>query len=269
MLATDPLAPGPLLELGTGALAVTVAPAAGGRIAQIAVDGEPQLVGHGEHGSTAAIAWGCYPMLPWAGRIRRGRFAFRGAEYRLPATLGDHAIHGVGYVLPWQVVAHAPDQLELALALPEDARWPFGGHARQRILLDGRRLRLELEVAAGAQAMPVVLGWHPWFRKPQRLEFAPGAMYPRDAEGIAVLPTVPPAPGPWDDCFLNQAPVVLHRDGRRLRLTSDCRHWVVFDEPAHATCVEPQTGPADAFNLEPRVIEPGQAASAWFELAWD
>ena len=27
-------------------------------------------------------------------------------------------------------------------------------------------------------------------------------------------------------------------------LTSPCTDWVVFDEPSHATCVEPQTGPA-------------------------
>jgi len=269
MLATDPLPPGRLLTLSSAALSVQVAPEAGGRIAQIACDGVPQLVGHGEHGATAAIAWGSYPMVPWAGRTRRGRFDFRGRSHRLPPNLGEHAIHGVGFVMPWEVVAHSATHVELALALPADARWPFGGIARQHIEVDGRQLRQRLSLTAGAQAMPATFGWHPWFRKPDRLEFSPAAIYPRDAEGIAVAPPVPPTPGPWDDCFLNQAPVVLHRGDQRLRLTSDCRHWVVYDQTAHATCVEPQRGPADGLNLEPVELEPGATAEAWFLMAWD
>ena len=53
-----------------------------------------------------------------------------------------------------------------------------------------------------------------------------------------------------------------------MRLTSDCRHWVVYDEPAHATCVEPQSGPPDAFNLEPLVLAPGETLQRWFLMEW-
>ena len=76
-------------------------------------------------------------------------------------------------------------------------------------------------------------------------------------------------PGPWDDCFVNTREVVVHRGGQRLRLSSDCDHWVVYDETAHSTCIEPQTGPADAFNLAPRVLQPGQSLQAWFRMEWD
>ena len=121
---------------------------------------------------------------------------------------------------------------------------------------------------AGERAMPVALGWHPWFRKPERMEFSPSAHYPRDDEGMATLPPAPPPTGPWDDCFVNTSPVILHLEGRRVRLTSDCRHWVVYDEPAHATCVEPQSGPPDAFNLEPLVLAPGETLQRWFLMEW-
>ena len=265
--ATAPLAPGELIQLHCGQLSVDVAPRAGGRIAQIRFDGVEQLVGYGEP-DTSAIAWGCYPMAPWAGRIRRGRFEFDGQGRQLPINLGEHAIHGVAFVLPWQVDASSPGQLDLSLALPEDERWPFGGTCRQRLQLGARELRMELSVSARDRAMPVCFGWHPWFRKPDRMEFAPQRMYPRDAEGMAVLPPSRVSPGPWDDCFINDAPVTLHRAGQSLRLTSDCTHWVVFDEPAHATCVEPQTGPPDAFNLAPRVLAPSQTASAWYRMEW-
>ncbi|MFC4728454.1 aldose epimerase [Coralloluteibacterium thermophilus] len=266
MQATDPLEPGPLLAIGDGPLALTVAPQAGGRIAQIHHQGAPQLVGPEE--ASATIAWGCYPMVPWAGRIRHGRFDFDGRSHRLRANLEGHAIHGVGFAMPWRVEAHAAAHVELSLALPEDARWPFGGVARQHIEVAGGRLRLALSVTAGVRAMPAVVGWHPWFRKPARLAFAPAAMYPRDAEGIAILPTVPPTPGPWDDCFLNTRPVELHAPGHRVRLTSDCTHWVVFDERAHATCIEPQTGPPDAPNLAPHRLAPGETLAAWFLMEW-
>src|SRR5690606_19823880 len=149
---TSPLAPGPLLTIRDGGLEVDIAAEAGGRIAQIRCDGVEQLLGHGEHGAEAAIAWGCYPMVPWCGRIRGGRFEFDGRAYELPAGFEGHAIHGVGYLMPWRATAHSPRHVELELELPCDRRWPFGGVAAQRIEVEGRRLAMDLSVTAVAQA---------------------------------------------------------------------------------------------------------------------
>ena len=264
--ATAPLAPGPLLTISSGPLSIDIAPLAGGRIAQVRRDGVELLVGHDE--APAAIAWGSFPMAPWAGRIRRGGFDFRGRGYQLPANLGDHAIHGVAFAMPWRVDAYSHGHVELSLALPDDERWPFGGSCRQRIEIDADRLRMTLSVTAGDHAMPVVIGWHPWLRKPDRVEFSPEFAYPRDAEGIATLPLAPAPPAPWDDCFVHRGPVLVHRAGQRLRLTSDCTRWVVYDEAAHATCIEPQSGPPDAFNLEPTELAARETIEAWFLWEW-
>lgn len=264
-----PLAVGPLIELRDGPLAVSVAPQAGGRLAQVVHAGQPWLVG-ADGIEAAAIAWGCYPMLPWAGRVRGGRFRFDGRDVQLPPSLGAHAIHGVGYRLPWQVEQATARECILSLALGEGTQWPFGGSARQRIAIDGPRLRLELSVQAGARPMPMpVLGWHPWFRKPGQLQFTPTACYPRDADGIARLPVVEVPARPWDDCFLNTQPVLLRRGGQVLTLRAGSDHWVVFDEPAHATCVEPQTGPPDAFNLVPGVLAAGDQVGTWFDWVFE
>ncbi len=263
-----PLAPGPLLTIADGPLSVDIAPEAGGRVAQITYRGVDWLVGYSEE-HAEPVAWGSYPMVPWAGRIRRGRFEFEGRSYQLPINFGDHAIHGVGFELPWTVARHTANHVSLSLEMPSDERWPFGGWAAQQIDVAEHWVRLVMSVTAGESAMPVSFGWHPWFVKPDRLEFHPTGMYPRDDEGIAVRPLVTPPPGPWDDCFVNDAPVVLHRGGQRLRLTSDCSHWVVYDEPAHATCVEPQTGPPDAFNLGAVELAPGASWMAWFLLELD
>ena len=265
--ALVPVALGPLVEISSGRLKLEIAPQAGGRIAQIFRDGIEQLVGYGG-AHTTMIGWGCYPTLPWAGRIRDGRFRFEAQDFQLPLNMGAHAIHGVGFAMPWQVDSQQADVLELSLALPQDARWPFGGIAYQRMELMEDRLELRLSLHAGEMAMPAVIGWHPWFLKPERMQFSPEGIYPRDAAGISTLPVVSPTPGPWDDCFINTEAVTLERPGQRVRLSSDCTHWVVYDQAAYATCVEPQSGPPDAFNIEPQVLPPGGMLSRWFRMQW-
>ena len=133
---------------------VSIASDAGGRIAQIVADGTALLVGHAEAHEQTPLAWGSYPMVPWAGRIRHGRFRFEGEEYELPVNFGHHAIHGVGFGMSWAVTHRASDSVELELAMPTDTRWPFGGLARQRIGIDRTTVRCELSVHAGARAMP-------------------------------------------------------------------------------------------------------------------
>jgi aldose 1-epimerase len=265
--AMAPLAPGPLIALSRGTLDVTIAPQAGGRIAQIVFGGIEQLVGYSET-NAATIAWGSYPMLPWAGRVRNGRFEFQGSACQLPLNLEGHAIHGVGFAMPWKVETHGGHATELSLALPEDERWPFGGVARQRIVLGDRRLEMSLSVTAGATPMPAVIGWHPWFHKPERLDFSAESIYPRDLDGLATLPLTVPTAGPWDDCFINHSPVTIERAGQTLRLSSDCDHWVVYDQTDFATCVEPQSGPPDGFNLKPEVLSPGATLSRQFLIEW-
>ncbi len=265
--AQAPLPGGRLYWLRAGRLEVALAPDAGGRIAQIRYDGVDWLVGEQE-GGAAAIGWGCYPMVPWAGRIRQGRFAFYGKPYALPRNFGGHAIHGVGFSRPWRIDSLGADSAMLSLELPEDRYWPFGGTATQAIHVHSDGLDLQLAVQAGDQPMPAVLGWHPWFRKPDQLLFAPKAMYPRDGEGIATAPRVSPVPGPWDDCFVSPADVMLVTAGQRLRMRADTDHWVIYDGAAHATCVEPQTGPPDGFTLAPNHLQPGQRLELTFELRW-
>lgn len=261
-------------EITDGRTTVAIDPRHGGRVAQITVDGTHLLVDADDapadqreaDGSPRPLGWGSYPMVPWAGRIRRGRFEFEGVAHRLPANLGDHAIHGVGFDAAWTVTDRSPSGATLGLDLPTSDRWPFGGRTGQRFSLDGDGLLMEMTVTATDRAFPVSFGWHPWFRKPTRLDFHPDRMYRRDDDWIAVAELVDVPPGPWDDCFSNTAPVGLTVGGIDLELSSDCTDWVVYDMPAHATCVEPQTGPPDAVTIAPRVLRPGETHHAWYRI---
>jgi aldose 1-epimerase len=251
--------------IGNDRIQVDVDRYAGGRVSQIRVGATPLLVGPGDTTSDA-ITWGAYPMVPWAGRIRNGQFDFDGARYRLPPNQGNHAMHGVGHVLPWDEDARSDDGIDLSLELPNDERWPFGGSVTQRISVDATGASFEMTVTAADRAFPVAFGWHPWFRKPEDLDFRPTSMYRRDGDHITVDELVDVAPGPWDDCFVNHEPVAMTIDGIAVTLSSECTCWVVYDEPAHATCVEPQTGPPDAFNIQPRILQRFGSASASYRM---
>lgn len=271
----QPLGPASRLRISSDAMVVEVEPGAGGRVAQIAAAGVPLLIDRTDLDRTDPMAepdpmeWGSYPMVPWAGRIRRGRFEFRGRVHHLPINFGAHAIHGVGFTARWEVTVADADRVVLTLDLPDDERWPFGGLVRQQIAIGPGSVLMEIEVTATDRAFPVSFGWHPWFRKPESIEFRPERMYRRDEDGIAVAELVDVPPGPWDDCFVNRSPVFVRIDGVPLRLTSDCTDWVVYDEPVHATCIEPQTGPPDAFTVTPRILEPGTSHRAWYRIEID
>jgi aldose 1-epimerase len=73
-------------------------------VASLTVDATPLIVGHDP--SLPSAGWGSFPMVPWAGRIRRGRFSFDGVDHQLPINFEQHAIHGTGFEQSWRVVDH-------------------------------------------------------------------------------------------------------------------------------------------------------------------
>ena len=76
------------VRIGNDRVQVDVAHDDGGRIAQITVDDIALLVGQAEAHEPSPLAWGSYPMVPWAGRIRHGRFRFDDDAYELPVNFG-------------------------------------------------------------------------------------------------------------------------------------------------------------------------------------
>ena len=255
------------LRLATDDASVTIDPASGGRIASARILGHEVLLTEGP----GPIEWGCFPMVPFAGRLRDGTLRFDGRSWHLPANLPPHAIHGTTLDRPWRV----DDERTLSVDLGPD--WPFAGRVVQRFDLQPGRLGVELELLAD-EPMPATIGWHPWFRwhldagssaaDGARLELAASGMYERDAAGIATTRLVPPPPGPWDDCFtgLIRPPVVRWPGRLELQIDSSCPDWVVFTESPRGLCVEPQTGPPDGPNVRPTLVRPGLPLRA--EMTW-
>ena len=244
-----------LLTLAAGPASVVLAPDNGGRVASWTVWGmqllEPRNDGNHPYG------WGSYPMVPYAGRIRHGEFAFDGKHYAMPITMAPHSIHGLSADAVWDVLMEGDSWAVLGLRLTDP--WPFGGTVTQLVHLRADRLVQQLTVHAADQDMPATLGWHPWFRRrldrggdlALEVDMADAAWFVKDSEGIPNGRLRPVPPRPWDDCFAGVGTIALRWPGAlRLEVEHDCEAMVLYD-PEHAICVEPQSGPPNAFNLRP------------------
>lgn len=272
-----------ILHLAAGDDQVVVDEGLGGRLASLVARDRERLVGPNDD----PFGWGCYPMAPWAGRVADARVA--GTNIDLEANYGRHAMHGVVYDQPWAVDHAGDDCVELHCDLPP-GRWPPGGRAEEVIELRPGQLRLTLRVRAADQAMPVAVGWHPWFARA-----VDGDMHVRvDSDAVLattddLIPTgdVEPVRGDLD---LRGGPRLGSRrlDHCYVRVTGPAEvRWpdlslhidlpagsdtVVVHTPERGVCVEPQTAWTDPFARPDRsgmtTLAPGETFEAVTTWTW-
>ena len=239
----------------------------GGRLSQLTVRGHDLLVPYTDRWTLS----GCYPMVPWAGRLDRGRFTFRGVQHEVPITTAPHAMHGVATGVEWEYEGDGRLRVDLAEG------WPLGGTAGVAYALDGSSMSCRVSVTAGEQAMPAVVGFHPCFVRQvgdaaDHLSFDPDFMWERGDDYLPTGVRLEPAPaGPWDDCFggVEAPPRISWGDELAIELRSPTATWVAFDQLPVAICLEPQTDTPNAFNMGGgKVLEPGETLSLDLEIVW-
>ena len=94
-------------------------------------------------------------------------------------------------------------------------------------------------------------------------------MYERGEDHLPTGRLVRPATESRDDCFIEPLanPVVVVND-TAMTLRSDCSHWVIYDGDPDGICLEPQSGPPNAPNDAPFILEAGATLHRWFEICW-
>lgn len=290
-----------LITLRSGSLGVLLAPAVGGAIARFWSEGARHAVELFRRAPDVALerrdpwAMSCFPLVPWSNRIREGRFAFGARTVSLlPNRSPDrHTIHGHGFQAAWIIGRVEPALATLEHRHAPDA-WPWAYRAVQRVALTPTTLELELRVTNESHtAMPVGLGWHPYFpRTPETTLAAPVAgLWLTDAE---ILPVACVAPAPdrdpgrglavdrvaLDNAFVGwdgRAVVAWPEWHTRLRLEAGgpLGTLVVYTPPGQSFfCAEPVSHITDAFNLAAAGqagtgmlrLEPGETVSATLTL---
>ena len=184
-----------------------------------------------------------YPLVPYSNRIAQAQLQWQGQSYPLAKNWppDPHSIHGVGWERPWVVQSQNEASAQLVYRHSGDASWPFAFEATQSFALTATALEMNLAIRnLEDHAVPVGLGWHPFFAK------RPGSQVAFDAAGrweagSDLLPThrlgsfgldAPVADLVVDHCFDGWSGVAyLTDDTLAIRISSSLRHLVVYTLP--------------------------------------
>lgn len=110
-------------------------------------------------------------LSPYACRIPGGQYKWRQQSYQISRSLlPGHALHGLLYDAPFNIIEQEGNADEAALLLEydykaEDAGYPFAYNCRVRYrLLPGHILDIHTTLSnQTATPIPVMDGWHPYF----------------------------------------------------------------------------------------------------------
>lgn len=187
--------------LSAGSLELDVLPAIGGSIARfdtLEPDGRQPLLRGTDSDYTDVLESACFPLVPFANRIRGGQFQCGHQTIRLARNLpGDASpLHGQGWRAAWTVESLQDDQIELVYRHDAD-EWPWAYESRQRITLSPEGMSIELNcINQSAAPMPCGLGLHPYYpcRKETRLDTDVASVWTVDADVLPVanLPAIGP-----------------------------------------------------------------------------
>lgn len=259
----------PIMQLVAEGCAATFDPTDGGRLTSFCIGDHELLVSHGSD----IYHWGSFVLAPWVGRLRNAHLEYDGSQTSFTSNSGPHALHGLVTDQPWQITGDG----EMSIEIGEP--WPWPCRVVQRTELHAGCAMFRIEVHPRA-AMPVAVGWHPWFVR--RLEGTPASseleldvepqlMWANDKTGLPSGELTAPVPKPWDYCFrdLQADPVVRWPGELELTLSSDCEDWVVYDMEKVGVCVEPWTAPPNSLNMpNPRIVTPDAPLVTTMTWTW-
>jgi aldose 1-epimerase len=285
------------IELQTGEDRLVLVPGTGGSIGNWTHAGHPILRPASPEDLAAGDprALGCFPMIPFSGRIGWGRFAFGGEEYQLDRNFPPqpHTIHGNAWQRPWSVGAATRERA--VLTFEHDASgmggrtWPFSYRAELEYVLAPGLLTVSMTVEnRDPKPMPAGMGLHPYFPKPpdtilgfraagvwlNTIDHLPGDRQPVPAEWRFHPERTLGEPG-LDNVFVGwerEARITWPSAGLSLTIGAGAPfgHLIVFvPDGRDFCCVEPASHVANAINMLDevpdhglRVLAPGESMTS-------
>jgi aldose 1-epimerase len=278
-----------MVQLRSDALLCEIEPRLGGCIAGLWLGDVPVLRSTSAAQLTSAREAGSYPLVPFSNRIAQATLLWQGTQHPLVRNNGaePHAIHGIGWQRPWEILESDTNFAMLAYEHRPDASWPFAFDSSQTLRLRGGSLELTLSLTNQSQrAAPAGLGWHPYFVKRARSRISFEATG-RWEMGPDKLPTERrPAHGldaqcaflDIDHCFDGWTGTVHLRDellhtrvnsglSRLVVFTNDTRDFVAIEPVSHVNnAISLVDAGADAAQLGLAILQPGESISAQMSI---
>ena len=241
-----------------------------------------------------ALQSASFALVPYANRIAHGRFNHAGRTWSVPLNYGSHphALHGVGWQVPWQATDHRPDSIALRHEHNGGKGWPWPYVADQHIELTTASANFALSITSRAEVpMPVGLGFHPAFpaRPSTVLRCGVGRVWLADADCLPTHPAAADHFADWRSGAVVQRGTLIdncHEDwDRRLVIAtpdtvtemraSTGLEWLHVYVPPDADffCAEPVSHLPDAVNRTPgadshglRMLQPGERFEVSMQL---
>jgi aldose 1-epimerase len=235
----------------------------GAHVGRVILDGEDVVKqssdGVPTHGGIAVL-------IPYAGRVRQGKYSFEGTEYSLPLGREGHAIHGFAKDKRWEVVEEEEKKKTAAVKLRariEGQGFPatLAAEIEYTIGRTSFSTRCVVENTSRHYDCPLMVGFHPYFLARDWTLKATGRAYrytladqyfPTGEKEECDLRALGPATS-LDDVFKVSGAVTLSDSSRRLTITRKNMPYVVlFNGKKYAEgrslAIEPYTGLPDAYN---------------------
>jgi aldose 1-epimerase len=161
----------PVLTLRKGALALELAPQAGGSVSRFSLERAGRRIElfrpmpHSAIAARDALSSSCYPLVPLSNRVENGLYSFQGRSFSMEPNMPPHPhpLHGHGWRSVWNVVDRSETSLTLRFDYQGDD-WPSRYSATQHIELSDDRLSMTIALEnSGSVSMPGGIGFHPFF----------------------------------------------------------------------------------------------------------
>lgn len=233
---------------------------------------KPSGDGRPTHGGAAVL-------IPFAGRVRDGRYSFDGKAFALPVGPSGHASHGFAKDAPWRIVRKGAASATLETTI-EGEGYPGVLEVEVTYALSGESFSTECKVANVSPCpCPLVVGFHPYFLAADwRIEADRASRYVL-ADGF--FPTGRTEPYSFenaghaldfDDVFGLPGKVSLLDPSRTLSILRRRMPYLIVYNGEYAegrsVALEPYTAVPDAFNngIGLERLEPGSASSCGYEI---
>ena len=268
----DPTSMSAPITLTAHPLRCEIVPSLGGCIAGLWLGDVAVLRSPGSQALAGARQSGSYPLVPFSNRMAHATLAWEGTNHPLIKNFGTepHAIHGVGWTRPWNVIEANERFALLSYQHKPDGAWPFAFDTTQAFRLSDNALEMTLSITnQSPHATPVGLGWHPFFvkRANSRIAFQATGRWEMDA---LKLPTHRSASSgitadcatlDVDHCFEGwSGELHLQDDLLHTRITSNMQRLVVFTNAAQdCIAIEPVSHVNNAINLVSQGVASAEA----------
>lgn len=224
----------------------------------------------------------CFPLLPFANRIREGRLSFKGQSIQLEKNdKGRHALHGFSWRTPWFVQEKQYGSI-LLTQRHEAGEWPWDYEAKQHISLSNQGLRIDLTVKnLSATEMPLGLGLHPYFPAPEQarlranvesfhsiqpdtLEWSAHKDHPH-VQSLRHSKALPIDLDNYFDGWTGRAQIDWPTHRVELSASDNLPYLALYSPKAERFfCLEPVSHPVN--HLPPHGLPPGQSHKVWVSI---